>query len=37
MGRRRRDGNHSPQNIIQYRIKWEMKKIDTHFLTSTNQ
>jgi hypothetical protein len=39
MGRRRRDRNHSlqnktKQNKIQYRIHWEMKKINTHFLTS---
>jgi hypothetical protein len=37
MGRRRRDGNHSPQKIIQYRIQWEMKKMDTQLLTSTKQ
>jgi hypothetical protein len=37
MGRRRRDGNHSPQKIIQYRIQWEMKKMDTQSLTSTKQ
>jgi hypothetical protein len=30
---RRRDGNHSPQKIIQYRIQWEMKKTDTQLLT----
>jgi hypothetical protein len=30
MGRRKRDGNYSPQiKIIQYKIQWEMKKMDT--------
>jgi hypothetical protein len=37
MRRRRRDGNYSPQNIIQNRIQWEIKKMDTQFLTSTKQ
>jgi hypothetical protein len=36
MRRRRRDGNNSPQKKkIQYKIQWEMKKMDTQFLTST--
>jgi hypothetical protein len=31
MGIRRSDGNHSPQKEkeTQYRIQWEMKKMDT--------
>jgi hypothetical protein len=39
MGRRRRDRNHSPQKKKknQSRIQWEMKKMDTQFLTSTRQ
>jgi SET domain-containing protein len=37
MVRRRRDRNHSPKNVIQYRIRWKMKKIDTQFLTPTKQ
>jgi hypothetical protein len=37
MGRRRKDGNHSPQKIIQYRIQWEMKKMDTQFFISRKQ
>jgi hypothetical protein len=37
MGRRRRDGNHSPQKIIQYRIQREMKKIDTLLVTTTKK
>jgi hypothetical protein len=38
MGRRRRDENHSPQKkIIQYRIQWEKKNMDTQFLTLTKQ
>jgi hypothetical protein len=32
MGRRRRDGNHSPQT---HRIQWEMKKMDIHFLRNS--
>jgi hypothetical protein len=37
MGRRKRDGKHSPQknNLIQ--IQREMKKMDTQFLTPTKQ
>jgi hypothetical protein len=36
MGRRRMDGNHCPKKIIiQYRIQWEIKKMDTKFLTPT--
>jgi hypothetical protein len=37
MGRRRRDGNHSPQKKIQYRIQREIKKMDTQFLTLAKQ
>jgi hypothetical protein len=37
MGRRRRDGNHCPQKIIQYRIQWEMKTVDIQLLTTTEQ
>jgi hypothetical protein len=37
MGRRKRDGNHSPPKIIQYRIQKEMKKADTQFRTPTKQ
>jgi hypothetical protein len=37
IGRRRRDGNHTPQKIIQWRIQWKMKKTDTWFLTPTKQ
>jgi hypothetical protein len=37
MGRRRKDGNHSSQNIIQFKIQREMKKMDTQFLTPTKQ
>jgi hypothetical protein len=37
MGRRKKDENHIPQKIIQYRIQWEMKKTDAQFLTSTKQ
>jgi hypothetical protein len=37
MGRRKRDGNHSPQknNLIQ--IQREFEKMDTKFLTPTKQ
>jgi hypothetical protein len=37
MGRRKRDGNHSPQknNLIQ--IQREIKKMDSKFLTPTKQ
>jgi hypothetical protein len=34
---RKRDGNNSPQKIIQYRIQWEMRKMETQFLTPTKQ
>jgi hypothetical protein len=37
MGRRRSNGNHSPQKKIQYRIQREIKKMDTQFLTPTKQ
>jgi hypothetical protein len=37
MGRSRRDGNHSLQKIIQYKIQWEKKKKDIQLLTSTKQ
>jgi hypothetical protein len=38
MGRRTKDGNHSPKKIIiQYRIQWEMKKVDTQVLTPTKE
>jgi hypothetical protein len=37
MGRRRRDGTHLPQKIIQYRVKWRMQKMDTQFLNSIKQ
>jgi hypothetical protein len=33
----RRDGYHSPQKIIQYRIQRGMRKMDTQFLISTKQ
>jgi hypothetical protein len=36
---RRNDGNHSPQKKKknQYRIQWEMKKMDTQLLTPTKK
>jgi hypothetical protein len=37
MGRRKREGNYSPTKIISYRIQRKMKKMDTQFLTPTNQ
>jgi hypothetical protein len=37
MRRRRRDGNNTPQNKIQYEIQCEMKKMDTQFLTPIKQ
>jgi hypothetical protein len=37
IGRRRRNGNHSPQKIIPYKIQRKMKKMDTQFLTPTKQ
>jgi hypothetical protein len=38
MGRRRRDGKHTPQKKkkIEYRIQWEMKQMDTKVLTQQN-
>jgi hypothetical protein len=35
MGRRKRDGTHSPQNNNLLRIQREMKKLDTQFQTPT--
>jgi hypothetical protein len=34
---RRRDGNHTPQKNNSIWVDWEMKKMDTHFLTPTKQ
>jgi hypothetical protein len=38
MGKRRMDGNHSPQKkIIQFKTQREMEKMDIQFLTPTKQ
>jgi hypothetical protein len=37
MGRRKRDGNHSPPKNNSYRIQREMKKTDTQFQIPTKQ
>jgi hypothetical protein len=37
MGKRRRDGTTLLKKIIQYGIQWELKKMDTQFLTPTKQ
>jgi hypothetical protein len=35
MGRKKRNRNYTPQKTIHERILWEMKKMDTQFLTPT--
>jgi hypothetical protein len=35
--RRRSDGNHAPQKNNSIQDQWEMKKMDTLFLTPTKQ
>jgi hypothetical protein len=37
MGGRRRNGKLILKKIIQYRIQWEIKKMDTQFLNLTKQ
>jgi hypothetical protein len=36
MGRRRRDGNHTPEKKYSIANQWEMKKMDIQFLTPKN-
>jgi hypothetical protein len=37
MRRRKGDGNTLLKKIIEYRIQWEIKKMNTQFLTPTKQ